>query len=228
MRRPVAVVVKGYPRLSETFIAQEILALERRGIEIVIVLAAASDGPVHPPDSRRDSFSRALPAGVSPRGSGPRAPRVGDGAAASRSCPRPLAVAGRPGARPAPGIACAASARRSCSRRSSAGSNRSMRTSCTLRRPSPATQARCSASDGASPPTPRDVWTTPDWEKREKLADARFGVTCTRGQPRSPDGACPPRPTRSSWCTTGWIGGRFSGTRGGTSLPATAPILRIR
>ena len=26
----------------------------------------------------------------------------------------------------------------------------------------------------------KDVWTTPDWEKREKLADARFGVTCTR------------------------------------------------
>ena len=26
----------------------------------------------------------------------------------------------------------------------------------------------------------KDVWTTPEWEKREKLADARFGVTCTR------------------------------------------------
>src|SRR2546427_807377 len=33
----VAFLLKGYPRLSETFIAQEILALERRGLEILIV-----------------------------------------------------------------------------------------------------------------------------------------------------------------------------------------------
>ena len=33
----IAVVVKGYPRLSETFIAQEILGLERRGVPILIV-----------------------------------------------------------------------------------------------------------------------------------------------------------------------------------------------
>ena len=33
----VAVVLKGYPRLSETFIAQEIAALEERGLEILIV-----------------------------------------------------------------------------------------------------------------------------------------------------------------------------------------------
>jgi len=33
----IAVVVKGYPRLSETFIAQEMLGLERRGIELLIV-----------------------------------------------------------------------------------------------------------------------------------------------------------------------------------------------
>jgi len=32
----LAIIVKGYPRLSETFVAQEILALERRGIELCI------------------------------------------------------------------------------------------------------------------------------------------------------------------------------------------------
>ena len=32
-----AVLVKGYPRLSETFIAQEILGLEQRGIAQLIV-----------------------------------------------------------------------------------------------------------------------------------------------------------------------------------------------
>lgn len=45
----VAVVLKGYPRLSETFIAQEIAALERRGLEILIVsLRLPTDKQVHP------------------------------------------------------------------------------------------------------------------------------------------------------------------------------------
>ena len=30
----IAVVVKGYPRLSETFIAQELLALEAHGLDL--------------------------------------------------------------------------------------------------------------------------------------------------------------------------------------------------
>jgi len=45
----VAFVLKGYPRLSETFIAQEIAALERRGLEIVIVsLRRPTDARRHP------------------------------------------------------------------------------------------------------------------------------------------------------------------------------------
>jgi glycosyltransferase involved in cell wall biosynthesis len=45
----VAVVVKGYPRLSETFIAQEILGLERHGLALTIVsLRHPTDGAVHP------------------------------------------------------------------------------------------------------------------------------------------------------------------------------------
>ncbi|WP_425407129.1 glycosyltransferase family 4 protein [Hwanghaeella sp.] len=44
-----AFVLKGYPRLSETFIAQEILALERRGLDIVIVsLRHPTDRHSHP------------------------------------------------------------------------------------------------------------------------------------------------------------------------------------
>ncbi len=47
--RRVAFVLKGYPRLSETFIAQEILALEQRGLEIQIVsLRHPTDPDVHP------------------------------------------------------------------------------------------------------------------------------------------------------------------------------------
>ena len=45
----VAFVLKGYPRLSETFIAQEIAALERRGLDIVIVsLRQPTDSRRHP------------------------------------------------------------------------------------------------------------------------------------------------------------------------------------
>ena len=45
----VAFILKGYPRLSETFIAQEILALEQRGLEILIVsLRHPTDRLAHP------------------------------------------------------------------------------------------------------------------------------------------------------------------------------------
>jgi glycosyltransferase involved in cell wall biosynthesis len=45
----VAFVLKGYPRLSETFIAQEIAALERRGLDILIVsLRHPTDPAIHP------------------------------------------------------------------------------------------------------------------------------------------------------------------------------------
>ena len=45
----IAVVLKGYPRLSETFIAQEIRALERRGFELCIVsLRHPYDPATHP------------------------------------------------------------------------------------------------------------------------------------------------------------------------------------
>lgn len=48
-RRRVAVVVKGYPRLSETFIAQELRGLEQAGLDLVIVsLRAPTDAKRHP------------------------------------------------------------------------------------------------------------------------------------------------------------------------------------
>ncbi len=47
MSAPIAFVLKGYPRLSETFIAQEILALEQAGLDIQLVSLR------HPTDKRR-------------------------------------------------------------------------------------------------------------------------------------------------------------------------------
>jgi glycosyltransferase involved in cell wall biosynthesis len=45
----VAYVVKMFPRLSETFILNEILELERRGVEVVVhSLKRPAPGPVHP------------------------------------------------------------------------------------------------------------------------------------------------------------------------------------
>lgn len=70
---PVAFVLKGYPRLSETFIAQEILELERRGLDIhIISLRHPTDNEIHPvhndikapvtylPEYLRDEPSRVL------------------------------------------------------------------------------------------------------------------------------------------------------------------------
>ena len=49
MTRPHVFVLKGYPRLSETFIAEEILGLERRGFDIrIVALRRPTDDRVHP------------------------------------------------------------------------------------------------------------------------------------------------------------------------------------
>ena len=46
---PLAIVVKAWPRLSETFIAQEILGLERRGLRFILVaLRQDPDRLMHP------------------------------------------------------------------------------------------------------------------------------------------------------------------------------------
>jgi glycosyltransferase involved in cell wall biosynthesis len=54
----VAFVLKGYPRLSETFIAQEIAALEKRGLDILIVSLR------RPTDGRRHAVHREIRAPV--------------------------------------------------------------------------------------------------------------------------------------------------------------------
>ncbi|WP_120498241.1 glycosyltransferase family 4 protein [Kiloniella sp. EL199] len=47
--KKIAVILKGYPRLSETFIAQELLALEQRGLDLSLVsLRHPTDTSTHP------------------------------------------------------------------------------------------------------------------------------------------------------------------------------------
>jgi hypothetical protein len=58
----VAFVLKGYPRLSETFIAQEILALEQLGLDIEIVsLRHPTDRATHPVHGQIRAPVRYLP-----------------------------------------------------------------------------------------------------------------------------------------------------------------------
>jgi hypothetical protein len=54
----IGVVLKGYPRLSETFIAQELLALEQRGLPLVLYSLR------HPTESRRHPIHDAIAAPV--------------------------------------------------------------------------------------------------------------------------------------------------------------------
>jgi glycosyltransferase involved in cell wall biosynthesis len=54
----IAVVVKGWPRLSETFIAQELLALEQRGLSLLIVSLR------HPTDPAVHALNRSIAAPV--------------------------------------------------------------------------------------------------------------------------------------------------------------------
>ena len=49
LKTSIAIVLKGYPRLSETFIAQEILSLEKAGVSVIIIsLRKPTDPYIHP------------------------------------------------------------------------------------------------------------------------------------------------------------------------------------
>ncbi|MFQ5763696.1 MAG: glycosyltransferase [Rhodospirillales bacterium] len=179
MSATVAFVLKGYPRLSETFIAQEILALERRGLDIVIVsLRQPTDTERHPiheeikaPVAYLPEFPLREPVRVlrawrwarSRPGYGEalrqwlRDFRRGPSAARLRSFPQALVLAHELPS----GVA-----------RLHAHFLHT-----------PASVARFGAMILGLPWScsahARDIWTTPDWEKREKLLDADWVATCT-------------------------------------------------
>ncbi|MSP88614.1 MAG: colanic acid biosynthesis glycosyltransferase WcaL [Alphaproteobacteria bacterium] len=175
----VAFVLKGYPRLSETFIAQEILALERRGLDIRIVsLRHPTDGRVHP--AHREI----------------KAPRLYLPEYLYRE---PLRVWRA-------WIALRATARYAAARTLWLTDLRRDPTPNRIRRfgqalvlahelpdkvdrihahflHTPASVARYAAALTGLPWSvsahAKDIWTSPEWEKREKLADCAWAVTCT-------------------------------------------------
>ena len=156
-RRRVAVVVKGYPRLSETFIAQEILALERRGLALTIVSLRHPTDPRRARVHRADPGAGALSAGVSAPGAARACCAAWRQRAALADLPRGAApVAARPAPRsdhqPRPPLRPGAGARRRAAGRTSACCTRTI---CTRRPRSRAMPPCCAACRGAPRRTPR-------------------------------------------------------------------------
>ncbi len=179
-RRKVAVVLKGYPRLSETFIAQEILGLEKAGIELSIVSLR------HPTDKTHHAVHDEIQANVLylPEYTHKSLLRVLRGLISSMRMP---------------GFGKAlrkflADFSRDISR------NRARRfaqaTVLAAEWPdgtewlhahflhTPASVARYASMIREVPWTvsahAKDIWTSPDWELQEKLDDVQWAVTCTR------------------------------------------------
>lgn len=62
MAKTIAIVLKGYPRLSESFIAQEILSLEKAGLTLMLIsMRHPTDGKIHPVHREIRSPVRYLP-----------------------------------------------------------------------------------------------------------------------------------------------------------------------
>ncbi|MEQ8862727.1 MAG: glycosyltransferase [Thalassobaculum sp.] len=175
----VAVVLKGYPRLSETFIAQELLGLQRRGLDFRIVSLR------HPTDRATHPVHQAITAAVDylPEYLYQEPRRVLRGWLAARRLP------GYRAAR--------ATWWRDLLRDPTPNRVRRFGQACVLAAEldpatthlyahflhTPSSVARYAAvmtGRGWSVSAhAKDIWTTPDWEKREKLADAAWAVTCT-------------------------------------------------
>jgi glycosyltransferase involved in cell wall biosynthesis len=176
----LAVIVKGYPRLSETFITQELLGLERHGFSIDIwSLRRPTDAAVH--GLNREVEARAL---YLPEYLYQEPLRVFRGFLHAARLPRMARMLGV--------------FLRDLTRDLTANRLRRLGQACVLAReldPSirhlhvhylhtPSSVVRYAALlTGRSfsfSAHAKDIWTTPEWEKREKIADARWGVTCTR------------------------------------------------
>jgi len=176
----IGFVLKGYPRLSETFIAQEVLALEQRGLEILIVsLRHPTDRATHPVHQLIRSALLYLPEYLYQE---PR--RVWRGWLRSRR---------RSGYRRARG-AWFADLRRDPTPNRIRRFGQALVLAAELPENvnhlhahflhTPASVARYAALITGLSWTvsahAKDIWTVPVWEKRAKLAEARWVVTCTQ------------------------------------------------
>lgn len=176
----VAIAMKGYPRLSETFIAQELLGLQRLGLPFAIWSLR------HPTDGARHMMHQEITAPLHylPEYLHDDWPRVLRGIASALARPSIVRLLG---------VFLSDLARDPTRNRL-----RRFGQACVMARElpagtrhlhvhylhTPASVIRYAAlSRGLSwsfSAHAKDIWTTPDWEKCEKIADAGWGVTCTR------------------------------------------------
>ncbi len=180
-RRKILVVLKGYPRLSETFIAQELLGLERAGFDLTLIsMRRPTDKKRHPvhdeinarvvylPEYLHEEPVRVLKgllSGIRRQGFGSLMRRF------FRDLPRDI----------------------------SRNRFRRLGQALVLAREWPDNgewlhahfiHTPASVTEYASILTgvpwtcsahAKDIWTSPDWELSEKLGSARWTVTCTKG-----------------------------------------------
>ena len=179
MSRPIVFLLKGYPRLSETFIAEEILGLERRGFDIrIVALRHPTDGRLHPVHAEIAAPVSYLPEYLH------RAPlRVLRSWWALRRTPG-LADAWRQFRR---------DLRRDLSRNRIRRFGQALVLAAELPPDvaqihahfihTPASVAGYAATMTRLPWTcsahAKDIWTSPDWDLAQKLEAARWTVTCT-------------------------------------------------
>jgi glycosyltransferase involved in cell wall biosynthesis len=198
----VAFVLKGYPRLSETFIAQEIRALEQRGLDIHIVsLRHPTDRTAHPVHCEIRAPVLYLPEYLW------REPlRVWRGWREARR------LAGYRTARqlwladlrrdPTPnrirrfGQALVLAAELPARVRHLHA--HFLHTPASVARYAAVLRGLCWSVSAHA----KDIWTIPDWEKSEKLAAARWAVTCTESGHRHL-AALAPRPETVALCYHG-------------------------
>jgi glycosyltransferase involved in cell wall biosynthesis len=176
---PVAIVLKGYPRLSETFIAQEILALERRGLDLQIwSLRRPTDKAVHPLHRQIQASLHYLPEYLYQEPL-----RVLRGAWAALRSPRLgrlMQVFWKDLKRdPTPNRGRRLGQAFVFARELDPGVRHVhvhyLHTPASVVRYAAILTGRHFSFSAHA----KDIWTTPDWEKREKIADSRWGVTCT-------------------------------------------------
>ena len=172
----VAFVLKGYPRLSETFIAQEIAALEKRGLDILIVsLRRPTDGQLHPVHREIKARVLYLPEYLllEPLRVFNSFFRVRNRWNAMKVWLRDLVRDPTPNRirRFGQALVLAAEAPRDVTRLHAHFLH------------TPASVTRYAAILLGLPWSgsahAKDIWTTPEWEKREKLAACEWLVTCT-------------------------------------------------
>jgi glycosyltransferase involved in cell wall biosynthesis len=176
----VAVVLKGYPRLSETFIAQELLALQRRGLRFSIhSLRQPTDKARHPIHAEITAPLSYLPEYLHQEPG-----RVW------RAWRKVRRLPGYPKAR--------AAFLKDWRRDPTPNRGRRFGQACVLAAElpqgigrlyahflhTPASVARYAALMRGLPWScsahAKDIWTSPEWEKREKLAELDWLATCTR------------------------------------------------